>query len=332
MPTTVHNGDLAYATGELGDFDLDLALEAARTGVWSWDPATGAMSCSRHMRKICGISSDGMVTFDLFLAQLRRKDRSPTRATLLRAFHDGVARSIECGLADSDGGSRRWISIEGRACALPGSAVRMLGTARDITDRKVEEARKDLASSEMEHRIQNVFAVMMSVVALSEHFANTPSELAHSLQRRIGALARAHELLRSARSDAALELRDVVVGELAPFADLSNVSIRGTHVRLGNAQALAMNVIMHELTTNAVKYGALSHPGGKLSIEWSVEPSTASDNLVLCWKEHCSHRIVPPAKRSLGSKLLTASARGLRGDIFVKFESTGLRATLVAPV
>lgn len=333
MPTDVQYSDRTQARDELCDLDLDLALEAARIGAWDWDPATGAMSCSRRMRKICGISRDAQMTFDLFLAHVRSEDRSRARMALLQAFHDGMARSVECGLANSSVGSGRWISIEGCPCALPDSTVRMFGTARDISERKLADAQQDLATRELEHRIQNVFAVFTSIVALSERFAGTPAQLAHSLDMRISALARAHELVRRARSGSAVELQDVVAGELAPFSDLTNVSIRGAHVTLGNAQAVAMNVIIHELTTNAVKYGALSRPGGLLSIEWSIESSAGADNLVLRWKESCGHPISPPTTQGLGSKLLTSSARvGLRGDMLLEFESSGLRATLVAPI
>jgi two-component sensor histidine kinase len=336
MPMDVPYSDRILSGDELCDvdldLDLDLALEAAGAGAWNWDPATGAMSCSSRMRTICGIPRRERVTFDMFLAHVRREDRVRTRTVLLQAFHDGMARSIECGLAGPSAGTERWISIEGRPCPLPDSTMRMFGIARDISERRLADDQQELASCDLEHRIQNLFTVLTSMVALSQRFADTPAQLAHSLETRIGALARAHELVRGARSVIEVELQDVIASELAPFSDLSNVSIRGAHVRLGSAQAMAMNVIIHELATNAVKYGALSQPGGLLSIEWSVESPIGIDTLLLRWKECCGHPIARPTTQGLGSKLLTSSARSLRGDILLEFESTGLRATLAAPI
>lgn len=333
MPTDVQNGDRIQTGVRHCDVDLELALEAVGAGAWDWDPATGAMSCSRRMRMICGISRDMQLTFDLFLAHVRREDRGRTRTALLQAFHDGMARSVECGLTSSSVDRGRWISIEGCPSALPDSTVRMFGIARDISERKLADDRQELARCELEHRMQNLFTVFSSIVALSEPFACTPTQLAHSLKTRIGALARAHELVRDARSPTAVDLQDVIAGELAPFNDLSVVSISGAQVCLGSAQALAMNVIIHELTTNAVKYGALSRPGGLLSIEWSIESSGGADTLLLRWQESCDHPISPPTTHGLGTKLLTSSARtSLRGDILLEFESSGLRATLIAPI
>jgi two-component system CheB/CheR fusion protein len=102
-------------------------------------------------------------------------------------------------------------------------------------------------------------------------------------------------------------------------------------VELGGRQAVMMNVIVHELTTNAAKYGALSHSDGQLSIDWTVDPAMRGA-FVLYWKEQCRHSIAPPLDRRFGLQLLRSSARGgLHGDVSFEFGSTGLTATLVAP-
>lgn len=314
------------------ELDLGMALEAARAGAWRWDPATDAMSCNQRMRKLCGLSRDAAVTFDVFLARVRREDRSRTRDALLQTFHDGVAREVECGLADSSAGIDRWISIEGGPCAIAGATMQMLGIARDISARKLSEARKDLAAREMEHRIQNVFTVLTATVSLSQRCASTPQQLADSLRSRIGALARAQALLKDVRSAGCVWLHNVIEGELAPFVDLGRMSINGPRLRLGGPQAVAMNVIVHELTTNAVKHGALAHPDGRLTVDWRIEPSMSTDCLVLRWKEHCGGVVAASHGGGLGLKLLTASAREtLRGDILLEFEKTGLVATLIVP-
>jgi hypothetical protein len=162
------------------------------------------------MRKLCGIPCDAAMSFSLFLAHLRREDRDCTRAALLQGYHDGAWRSIKCGLAASSADVGRWVLLEGRACASPGSAKRMFGTARDISARKIAEGERDWAAREMEHRLQNTFATTIALVSLSERFAATPKQLANSLQARIGALARAHALLHRTRSGDPVSLREVI--------------------------------------------------------------------------------------------------------------------------
>ena len=326
--------DRLHAPDEPEPLDLNLALDAARTGAWQWDPATDAMNCDGRMRKLCGMSGDASVTFDLFMSHIRREDRGRTRSGLLRAFNDGELRQIECRLDASSEGLDRWIALCGRPCALVGGFdMHMFGTARDISARKVHEADQELAERELEHRVQNVFAVVSAIVSLSERLSNTPHELALSLTTRIGALARAHGLLRSARSGESIELRRIVEGELAPFTDLSCISIHGPGVRLDGAQAVAMNAIAHELTTNSLKHGALAHPGGRVSIDWTVETSLSTDCLVLHWKELCSSPLAARKSDGLGLKVMKLSARSnLRGDILLEFTGEGLLATLVAPL
>lgn len=332
MPMDSRQSDLAQARGESNSFDLALALDAARIGAWEWDPTTDVMNCSRRMRTICGISPDAVITFDLFLTHVRTEDRTRTQATLLQSFRDGGIRSVECRLTDSSAGTDRWIVLEGRACVVPAASRRMLGTARDISGRKVVDAQRDLASEEMQHRIRNVFQVVSALVALSERSASTPRQLAAALQARIAALARAHESLQEIGSGAR-QLSDLIEDELAPFVGLANTSMSGAQVTLGRRQAKAMSVILHELITNAIRHGALARPGGRLSVDWRVASASVSDCLVLRWREHCACPIAPPVSSGMGLKFLTTNARaGLRGDILLEFDSTGLLATVVAPI
>jgi two-component sensor histidine kinase len=286
------------------------------------------------MRKLCGISGDAAVTFDLFISHVRSEDRGRTRSALLRTFNDGEPRQIECRLETSSAGMDRWIALSGRPCPFGGGAnMHMFGTARDISPRKVSDAQRELAERELEHRLQNVFTVVTAIVSLSEPLSSTPHELALSLRTRIGAIARAHALLRKARSGKPLELRQIIEGELIPFTDLSSVSIDGPSVRLDGAQAVAMNAIMHELTTNALKHGALAHGGGRVSIDWTIETSMSTDCLVLRWKELGTLPLAAPKSGGLGLKVLKLSARSnLGGDILLEFNSAGLLATLVAPL
>ncbi len=322
-----------HARNEPQGIRMDLAFDAARIGVWEWDPATGAIICNRHMKSMCGIPANTLVTFDSFIANVCPEDRDHARSSLLQAVQEGGSQSMECRLLNPNAAADRWIVIEGRAYSIPGPAVHVIGTTQDISARKSADAQRDFALRDLEHRMRNVFSVLTSVISLSLRSAATPKQLAAALQARVGALARAHQLLSAADVSGAVPLRQVIEAELGPFTGLSTVTLCGPPVKLGNRQAMAMNCIAHELTTNAVKHGALAHPQGQLFVRWSIEPSLHTDCLVLRWKETCSDEVAAPVRLGLGSKILSVSARlSLRGDISLDFERDGLLATLVVPM
>lgn len=311
----------------------DLACDAADIGVWQWDPSTGAMNCNRHMASLFAMQDGTRITYEHFLASVHPQERDRVHSTLMRAVHRAGAQSVECRVPGPDAAVDRWVALLARAYTAAGEAVHVVGTAQDISARKNTDQLREFAMRELEHRMRNVFSVLTSVIALSLRSAATPKQLATALQARVGALARAHQLLTAVDASGEVTLREVIKAELGPFHDLGAVIVCGSRVGLGSKQAMAMNCIVHELVTNAVKHGALSHPDGQLFIDWAIEPSQHEDCLVLRWKESCSHEVAAPLHFGLGSQILSASAReSLGGNIALDFERNGLRATLTAPM
>lgn len=280
---------------------------------------------------LLGLSA-GAVTFDSFLGSIHPDDRTRTRAALSGALHDEGHHRCECRSMLSTALVEQWIALEGGAYTAESPPRHVLGIAKDISARKMVERRRELLSRDLEHRMTNVFSVVGAIVALSQRIASTPEELAQSVQVRLGALARAHGLCTNIAPGAAVQLRQVIEAQLAPFADASRSTVRGPPTKLGRSQAMALNIIVHELTTNAVKYGALSPAGGHVEIQWSVQPTRAGESLLLRWKETCCSTIAAPTHMGLGSKLLSTSARrSLGGDICLDFQRDGLLATLAVP-
>lgn len=316
---------------DLQDIRPDLVLDAARIGVWRWDPATRSVTCNGQMRSLCGLPA-GRVTLDAWLERLRPEDRTPAMSCLERAIHESDSQSIECRMLTPENSAERWIAIQGRAYWCAGSA-QVVGTACDITARKKNEVQSELAISDLKHRMSNVFAVMTSIISMSKEGSATVEHFAAAMQARIGALARAHNLVLEADASGAVSLRQLLKAELGPFHDLGVVHLYGAPVALSKDQVVPMNCIAHELTTNAVKHGALSCPQGELSISWTVDRSGQRDQLVLRWKERCPGYIAAPQRVGLGSRILKRSAdTNLRGNISLEFEPDGLLATLVAPL
>ena len=192
---------------------------------------------------------------------------------------------------------------------------------------------QELLLKEMDHRVKNLFAIVGGMVTLSARSANTPKELAETVQGRLGALASAHQLIRPRHSAAGATERETTLGELVrkvltPYADPAGTGdskrteIEGPEIPVGAEAATNFALVVHELATNAAKYGALSVPGGRVHISWAL----VKGRLVLSWEEKGGPVITgPPEREGFGSLLARRSVSGgLRGDLNFHWKPTGL--------
>ena len=205
----------------------------------------------------------------------------------------------------------------------------------DVSQRKLHEEQQELLLKEMDHRVKNLFAIVGGMVTLSARSANTPKELAQAIQGRLGALASAHQLIRARNPAAGKTNRETTLGELvqkvlSPYADpagtgdSTRTEIEGPEIPVGTAAATNVALVLHELATNAAKYGALSVPGGRIHVSWAV----VKGRLALSWEERDGPVITgPPEREGFGSVLARRSVSGgLRGDLNFHWRPTGLVA------
>jgi PAS domain S-box-containing protein len=201
-----------------------------------------------------------------------------------------------------------WVDVEINAHVLADG--RWFGLVRDITERRENEERLTLLAREVDHRANNLLAVVQGAITLSN--AETPAALKAVLLGRVSALARAHQLLAGGRWIGA-DLRRLVEEELHPYVsdDETRVVIDGEPYALspGVAQGVAMAV--HELATNAVKHGALSTPSGRVTVSWT--PATDTAPALIVWRESGGPRVRPPTRRGLGTNLLERALKGASG-------------------
>lgn len=198
----------------------------------------------------------------------------------------------------------------------------------DITDRKRNEKRLELLSRELDHRAKNMLAVVQSIVRLSK--APTVPDFSDVLLGRIAALAHAHTLLSESRWEGA-DLTRLIEEELAPYRSggRSGADIRGPRVLLNSAIAQPIAMALHELTTNAAKYGALSHPGGRVKIEWS---HSAGGTLRLTWVESGGPAVRMPTRSNFGTTLIELTIRDqLNGSVEFDWRPTGLACEIEVP-
>lgn len=224
----------------------------------------------------------------------------------------------------------RLIDISLTASPVRDATGRIVGVskiARDITDRKLAEQHARLLSRELEHRVKNILATVQSLTRLTE--AETVSEFARVLSGRFQALAQAQSLLASNRWNAA-NIRELVVEELAAFGteEDGRAHISGHPVAVGSQAAQVIALVVHELTTNAAKYGALSHPDGRVKVEWIAQAGI----FTVHWRETDGPTVKPPEKAGFGSKLMNGMLQTLNGQIDCDWSPTGLICAIRVPL
>ena len=199
--------------------------------------------------------------------------------------------------------------------------------ARDVTERKRAEKRLELLTQELDHRAKNILAVMQAMVTVTR--ANSVNEFATVILGRIKSLSLAHSLLSESRWCGA-DLKRLVADELAPYGkDQGRVEISGPSVMLAPSGAQAIAMALHELATNAVKYGALAVPTGRVSVLWS---RGADGRLALRWRETGGPVTQPPSYRGVGMGVIERSVRDqLGGQATFHWHDEGLLCEIDAP-
>jgi PAS domain S-box-containing protein len=197
---------------------------------------------------------------------------------------------------------------------------------RDIAERKVNEEARLLLAREVDHRAKNVLAVVQALVSLTQ--ATTQEEFVAAVRGRVSALGRAHSLLAENRWEGG-DMRQIVVDETAPYHKPGQIHVTGSALVLGPHAVQPLSLLIHEMATNAVKYGALSVAEGRVEIEWRILPD---QSLELCWSEHGGPRVQEPASRGFGSTLVREVAtRQLAGSIDVAWPPAGVRLVATLP-
>lgn len=191
----------------------------------------------------------------------------------------------------------------------------------DVTDRVLAEEQQRLLVDELNHRVKNTLATVQAVAAQTLRATPDPTAFNQAFEARLMALSATHELL-TATSWRSAALKDVIQVELHPYGG-DRFSAEGPELDLAPTEALALGLIFHELATNAAKHGALSAPGGRVAVTWSVNRHLAGPRLELVWRESGGPPVQPPAKRGFGSRLIERSL-GSAGSSVLEFHPDGV--------
>lgn len=305
-----------------------LAAAAACAAAWDVDLSTGALAANAAFFRLLGVALDeSPFSLNDWIACLHPDDRDRVLAGLRAA---GDAYEDEFRIRRADTGEERWIAVHGRPMGM--RAGQIAGTAHDITAQHAQHERQMLLAREAEHRARNVLAVVRSIVRRT--CSEDAQGFAAAIDGRIAALARSLPLLsRGCRGDTTLDC--ILREELEAHGGAGRISLDGPPVALSQAGVQAISMALHELATNASKYGALSRPTGQVTVTWRTEPEAATGRtrLVIAWVEHGGPAVTaPPARRGFGSHIMDAMIRRqLGGSLQLEWLPQGLRCEMALP-
>jgi PAS domain S-box-containing protein len=230
-------------------------------------------------------------------------------------------------------GSRFWASILiNPIFRKDGAFIGFAKIVKDITRRKQAEQRQQLLVAELDHRVKNILAQVAVVAASTRQGSHSIDGFLRSLDGRIQSMAAAHTLL-SKSSWQGVGLDALVRNQLAPYATDTNITISGTDIMLTAAETQAVAKVLHELATNAAKHGALSIPGGHVSVNWDRKSNGDGANLSLVWQELDGPTVKSEAQSSYGTDLIrNLVPHELGGKVDLVFASDGVNCRIEIPI
>jgi PAS domain S-box-containing protein len=260
-------------------------------------------------------------------------DHGKAREAVQTALAGGNARFQ--GHTPTMKGRPRWWDVAVTPILGPdGSVDKLLSVSRDITETRQLEEHQRLLINELNHRVKNTLATVQSIASQTLRNAATLDEAQAAFEARLFALSRAHDVLTRENWEGA-SLRVIVAQAVAPYGNAheDRLHLRGPDVRLSPRIALALAMALQELSTNAVKYGALSNAAGEIRISWGPHASKAPPHLHLRWEESGGPPVQVPKRRGFGTRLIERSlAMDLEGDVEIRFDPGGVVCTVDAPI
>jgi PAS domain S-box-containing protein len=305
-----------------------LALAAGQMGSWEWDPVDGRFAWDDGQYRIFGVDPE---SFDVTVENVRRlihpDDWKHLQNAIKPAAPNTPSFQSEFRVCRPNGETRWCIGTAVASVDATDHIVRISGVTVDITERKDAEDRQALLAREVDHRARNALALVQSIVRLTR--ADTVKSYIAAIEGRIAALSRAHTLLAQSRWQGA-DLARLVDEELAAYrmGDAQKITATGPDVSIEPRTAQTLALALHELSTNAAKYGALSVMSGRVRLTWELQP----DNLILRWIESGGPPAPPPASPGFGIRVISASVeRQLEGEARFEWHPAGLRCSLAVP-
>ncbi|MCQ4634511.1 PAS domain S-box protein [Shinella sp. CPCC 100929] len=309
-----------------------LALDAANVASWLWDISTGIVSGNETFYRMLGVKPAQPMSARKFFTAVHPADRKVTIGRLRNALasgkeYDGLFRAAKSG---------RWLLGRGRVHEwdADGKPTVFLGINVDVTDGQLASERTRLLLRELNHRVKNTLAMLQSLARQTLRQTSDPVEFMDAFAGRLQSLSEAHGLL-SDHEWGVIHLKMLLQKQIMPYAmDYeSQVEIHKDEVELGPDQAVGLGLVLHELATNARKYGGLSLRSGKVVITARVLNEDGQRVLNMTWHEVGGPPVKPEGRRGFGSVLIERSLDKILGSsVHVEYLPKGVTAVIRMPL
>lgn len=308
---------------------LRLAVDAAHLGIWDFDVATDTVRSSPELNRILGYPPDHILDRAELRANYIPGERERTQAEAQAALAAGE-RQFQVEYRYLVHGQVRWLLLRAEVTFGPdGKPNGALGVVMDITERKETEERHVFLVHELKHRVKNILAAVQAIATMSLARRSDVDEARVALDSRLAALAGTYDILTREDWNGA-DIVELIEIAARPFRADGSGRFRtsGPSARLSADLARSLSILVNELTTNAVKYGALSHPDGEVDVNWSIDPCEEGRRLTFEWKERNGPPVVAPERRGFGSRIIEAGMP--RSKATLSFPPDGVRYELDA--
>jgi two-component sensor histidine kinase/PAS domain-containing protein len=308
-----------------------LTLEAGKVGSWVWDIRTGEIACNEMFRRMYDLPETGPIQIAQVLDATHPGDRERVQAGIDASLDDGVDYEAEARVARTG----RWLTMRGRVYQrdTEGKPLIMMGASTDITESKQSADQTRLLLRELNHRVKNTLAMIQSVARQTVRQNPDPHAFIEAFSGRLRTISAAHVLLAD-RDWAGVQLDEVIAAQLGENFrnDRQRAEVTGDDVMLPADHALGLGLILHELTTNAQRYGAWSSGGGVVSLSWTLKDEPAR-GLSLKWRERGGPLVASEQEHGLGARLIERSlSKVLDSEVKLEFRPEGVAADVWLPL
>jgi PAS domain S-box-containing protein len=306
---------------------VEVAVEATDLGLWEIDLRTEAVTWSDRNRRLFGLSPEGPVNLQIYMDLVADEDREQVRDSFRQACDGAGDFSAEYRIV-TPADDIRWVVSRGRVIHDDHGPRLMVGTSLDVTERRVAEERRNLLTGELAHRAKNFISVVASIVGQTARGMDSVPAFTELLMGRLQSMAASQDLVTETGGHT-VEVCGVIAKAVAPF-DLERFDIDETlsGLRMESTVAVGMSLLLHELATNATKYGALSDAHGRVVI---ARAPAEDDRVAFEWREHDGPPVAPSNRRGFGTRLLEQVLRNQGGAVKFEFEPAGFHAHVECP-
>jgi PAS domain S-box-containing protein len=313
---------------------LRATYEHAFAGIGEVDRSGRFLRVNEQLCSVTGFSREELLG-QTFWGLTHVDDRQADLAQFSRLMVGKLdAYAVEKRYVHKDG-HEVWVEVAAsRVDDAAGQPLYGIRVVRDISERRKAEEHQQLLIHELNHRVKNTLATVQSIATQTLRNSGASQEAREALESRLIALSRAHDVLTRENWEGAL-LHDIVADVIQPYRSDREGRIRcqGGKVHLVPRMALALSLALHELATNAAKYGALSNGTGEVSLTWMVDHTSTPALLLLRWQEKGGPAVKPPTRKGFGSRLIERSlAQDLGGEVRIEYAPTGLVCSVEAPL